>query len=213
MPDNCGGAEADDLSLLLQTPAEVHVIARLAIFRVETAYPLKCPFVEGHVAAGNVLGDEVGKEHMVRTSRRRGDTGLNPIFGRRRDVRAAHARVVAAEQRADHEIEPFRIGHAIAVRIGQDFARRRLCADIAGHAETRIFLPNIDDPGMSRGDFLRVVRRSVVHENHFVVGILDVFERFEASVEGFSAVVGTNDDRNLGIAWQLDLACHRLAFR
>ena len=83
MPDDCGGAEADDLSLLLQAPAKIHVVAGLAIFRIEAADLLESPFVKGHVAAGDVLGDQVGKEHVVRTTGRGGDAGLNPVLGGR----------------------------------------------------------------------------------------------------------------------------------
>ena len=147
---------------------------------------LERPFVKSHVAAGNVLGNDIGQEHVVWSSGRRGDAGLDPVLGGRRDVRPANPRVISAEQRADHKIEPFRIGHTIAVGIGDDFACRGSGADIASCAEARIFLPNVDDPGMSRGDLLRVVLRSIIHENHFVIGIFECVAAIRGTDRGFS---------------------------
>ncbi len=208
VPDDGGGAEGDDAAALLEAPAEVHIVAGLAVFVVEAADLVERPTVESHVAAGNVLGDDIGEEHMARTAGGRGHTGLHPIFRRRRDVRAADAREVAAEKRADQVIEPVGIGHAVAVCVNDDLAGGGVGADIAGETEAFVFLADIFDPRVAGRDLLRVVGRAVVDEDDFVVGVVDLFERGEAAVEGFRAVVGADDDGGLRVGGKLHARGH-----
>ena len=97
MPDNGRRAEGDHATALLKAPAEVHVIACLAVFGVKAADLVERPAVEGHVTAGNVLGDDIGEQDMARASGCRCYAGLDPIFRRRRNVWPAHPGEVAAK--------------------------------------------------------------------------------------------------------------------
>ena len=176
MPDDRGRAEGDHAAALLQTPAEVHIITRLAVFRIEAAHLIKRPAVECHVAAGNVLGHDIGEQHMARTPGSRSHAGLDPVFRRWRNVWSAHSGKVAAQECANEIVKPVRVCHAVAVRVYNDITRRFIAANIAGEAQAFVFLADVFDPGMPRRDFLRVVLRTIIHEDDFVVWIIDVLE-------------------------------------
>ena len=69
MPDETGGAEADVVSALLETPAHIDVVAGFSEYRIKSANVQQCPSVKRHVTSGNVLGQLV-REHDVRRSAR-----------------------------------------------------------------------------------------------------------------------------------------------
>ena len=94
---------------------------------------------------GNVLRDRVGEEHVARSAGRRRDTGLDPVFRRRRNVRPADPRIIAAHERADQIIEPVRIGHAVGVGVGEHFAFGRGRAGVARVTQAVIVLPDVAD--------------------------------------------------------------------
>ncbi len=60
MPDDGRRAKGDDVAFLLQAPAEIDIITRLAIFDIEPADRVECPPVEGHVTARDVLRHSIG---------------------------------------------------------------------------------------------------------------------------------------------------------
>jgi hypothetical protein len=60
VPDNGRGAECDDSPLLLEAPAEIDIVARLAVFGIESANLVKGPAMEGHIASGDVLRHDIG---------------------------------------------------------------------------------------------------------------------------------------------------------
>ena len=198
VPDDGGGTEGDDLTLLLEAPAEVDIIPGFAVLGVEAADLVKGPLVEGHVASGNVLGHHVREQDMAGTSGGRGDAGLMPVLCWRRDVRSADARVVAREERPDQVIEPVRVGHAVAVGVGNDLAGGVGGADITRDAESHVRLMDCPHPRVMGDDLARVVLGPVVDKNDFVVGIVQLLERAEAGLEGLTAVVTADDDRDLG---------------
>ena len=157
MPDNRGRAKRDDVAFLLQTPAEIDVVSGLAILDVEAADGIKGPAIKGHVTTGNVLGHGVGQQNVARSARRRRHAGLHPIFRRRRNVGAAHARVVAAEKRADQIIQPVGIGHAVGVGVGQNLTFGGSGPGVACIAQAVIILADIADVGKTGGDFRSVI--------------------------------------------------------
>ena len=122
MPNNCGWTESNDPACLLDAPAEIDVVPRLAIFGIEAAHAFECPAIKRHVTAGNVLGDCISKQDMTRSAGRRCDARLNPILRGWRNVRSADSGVIAAYKRADEIIEPIGICHAVRIRIGKHFA-------------------------------------------------------------------------------------------
>jgi hypothetical protein len=82
MPDDRRRSEGDDVAFLLQAPAEIDVVARLALIDIETADGLEGTPIKGHVKARDVLRDGVGKQHVARAAGRGRDTGLDPVPGR-----------------------------------------------------------------------------------------------------------------------------------
>src|SRR5262249_14948387 len=88
MPDHRRRRKADLITGFLQTPAEVHIIACCPIFRVDPFDLLERRFKKGHVAAGNMLGDLIGDQHMSRLARRYRDPGGERTVVRRQ-IRAA----------------------------------------------------------------------------------------------------------------------------
>ena len=93
MPDHRGRAEADDVAELHQAPADIDVVAGLAVLDVEAADLVERPLVVGHVAARDVLRNRVGQQHVARRSGRGANGGLDPIGGGRRNIGSAHRRV------------------------------------------------------------------------------------------------------------------------
>src|SRR5262245_32272903 len=72
MPDERPGSEGDPITGLLQTPANIDIIAGLAKQGIEAVDCQEGVAAEGHVAAGNMLGDLIALQDMDRLSRRRG---------------------------------------------------------------------------------------------------------------------------------------------
>src|SRR5262249_51418734 len=101
MPNDRRWTERDYPSSLLNSPAEIHVVASLSIFGTETAYTFEGPTIKRHVTTGNVLGDGIRKQNMVWASRRRSNTRLNPALCRRRDIWSADSSVIATDKRAN----------------------------------------------------------------------------------------------------------------
>jgi hypothetical protein len=224
VPDDGRGAEGDDVARLLEAPAEVHVVAGLAVIGIEAADEIERPAMECHVAAGDVLGHHVGEQHVARSARCGSDARLDPVLRRRRDVRPAHAGVFARQQRAHEIIEPVGVGHAVAVRVGDDLARARGGAGVARVAQAHVFLPEVDEIGQPRPggaalsprplpvghEGLRVVGRTIVHEDDFVIRVIHPVEGLEAVAQGLAAVVGADDDGDARVARERHALGHRL---
>ncbi len=174
MPDDRGRTKRDDVAFLLQAPAEIDVVARLAIFDIEAADRVERPAIEGHVTTWNVLRDRVGEQHVARSAGRRRDAGLDPVFRRRRNVRPTDPGVVAAEERADEIIEPVGIGHAVGVGVGEHFALGRGRTGVARVTKPVVLLPDVADLRKARGDLRRVIGRAVVDQDRFVSRIIDL---------------------------------------
>ncbi len=101
MPDDRGRTKRYYPSSLLNSPAEIHVVAGLAIFGIEPAYTFESPTVKRHVTTGNMLGDGIRKQNMVWSTRRRSNARLNPILCRRRDIWSADSGVIATDKCAN----------------------------------------------------------------------------------------------------------------
>ena len=174
VPDQRRGAEPDDTAGLLQTPAEIHIVPGLVIFRVKAADAFKRPAIKSHVTAGNMFCDGIGEEHVTGTTRGRGHAGLDPILRGRRDVRAAHAGEVAGDERADQIVEPVAVGHAIGVGIGEDLALGGSGARVARMTQPMILLVNIADVRKAGGNLAGVIGGAIIHQHDLVMRIVDL---------------------------------------
>ena len=173
MPDNCSWTKSDDPAGLLNSPAKIDIVPSLVVLGIETAYAFVCPAIKGHVTAWDVLGDCVGKQYMTRAAGRRCNTCLNPILCRWRDVRSTHSGVIAAYERADQIIEPVHVRHAVGIGVGQHVALGRGGSGVAGVTQSVIALVNVAHPGKLRGNVCRVVSRTVIDQNHFILRIIE----------------------------------------
>ena len=68
VPHEAGRAESDLVATLLESPADVHIVAGFAVDGVEPADLPQGPTVERHVAARDVLGDAVVEHHVGRAT-------------------------------------------------------------------------------------------------------------------------------------------------
>ena len=89
MPHEGGRGKADRLAFRLQPPAHIHIVARPEIDGIETADREQRSAAERHVAAGHVLRDAVGQQHLRGTTWRSGDALGKARIVRRHDVGAA----------------------------------------------------------------------------------------------------------------------------
>src|SRR5439155_25738162 len=121
------------------------------------------PFIESHVADGDVFGFAVRKHDMSMPARRdensRGDAG----DFRRKEVVTADAYEIVAEEVVNQIIEPVIVVAAIGRGEGDDFARGGGNAGIAGGGKALVGLADITDLRIPRDEFLGFVRRAVVH--------------------------------------------------
>ena len=206
MPDKGRRAETDLEARLLQAPAQVHVVARLVEHRVEPADLLQRPFVERHVAAGNVLGLAVGQHHVRRSARRSHDRRGHQRILRRQEVGAAHAREAALQQTAHQVIQPVLVRPAVGVRERDDLTRRGGDAGVARDGEAEVLLvAKVADIGMREGDLPRRVGRAVVHQDHFVVRVIEPLQRIQAGLERALAVVAGHHHRDSRAARQREI--------
>src|SRR4029077_13879740 len=132
VPDDRGRTERDYPSSLLNSPAEIHVVASLAIFGIEPTYTFESPTVKSHVTTGNMLGDYIRKQNMVWSTRRPTNARLNPILCRRRDVWPAYSGVIAANKRANQVVQPIGFRHTVGIGVGQHFALGSSRPGVAG---------------------------------------------------------------------------------
>src|SRR4051812_42934920 len=106
MPDEAAGTETDFVTLLLEAPADVHVVAGFAENGIEAGDVFEGPFVEGHVAAGNVFGETIGEHDVRGTAGRSHHAGGDPGIVGWKKVVAADTGEFALEEIANQIIEP-----------------------------------------------------------------------------------------------------------
>ena len=101
MPNESAGAETNFVSLLLQTPTDIDVVAGFPKNGIEAADVVEGPFVKGHVAAGNMFGEAIGQHHVGGAARRSHYAGGDPGIIRRQKIVTADARKFALQQIAN----------------------------------------------------------------------------------------------------------------
>ena len=85
---------------------------------------------------------------------------------------------------------------AIGVRIGDDQPGGSLQTHVAGGPQALVLLADRAHAGKPRGNRRRVVARSVVDEDHFVVRVVQRGQGLQALRQGRAAVVGTDHHGN-----------------
>src|SRR6266542_5434283 len=91
MPDHRRRAEPQCPAALLESPADIDVVAGNAVLRIKPADRLEASLSKRHIAAWYVLGLQIREEDMDGVARCVGDAiGDEPVAAGR-NVRAAHA--------------------------------------------------------------------------------------------------------------------------
>ena len=193
-------AEGNHLALLLKAPAKVHIVTSFSVFRIEASDLFKGPAVKGHVAPGDMFRNDICEKNMTRASRCGGNACLMPILSGRGDIRSPDAGIVPREEGSYKIVEPVRICHAVAVGVGNNLASGRRRADIPRKTEAVIRLVNGIYPGVMRENLLCLVRRTVIDNDNFVIGIIDFFEGAKTCFQGLATIVATDNHRDLGNA-------------
>ena len=88
MPDQGRRVKAQRPALLLQTPAEIDIVACDPKLGIKAPDGLQAVLPKGHVAPRDVLRDLIGEQHMHRTSRSIGHAVRNRAVAGRRHIGA-----------------------------------------------------------------------------------------------------------------------------
>lgn len=199
VPDESGRREPEAPAAALEPPADIDVVARLTEDGIEAADRLESPLPEGHVAARDVLGEAVVEEDMHGTSRGRHDQGGDRWIVGREEVGSADAGDRRVEQSGDQEAQPVGVHTAVRIREGDDLARGRTDAEVAGIGKALVGgEAEGAELGVLSGDPGGVVRRAVVHDHDLVVGVTKADEGVKAVPQGRGGVVGGDDDGDAG---------------
>src|SRR5207245_705517 len=145
--------------------------------RVQTGLP------ERHVAARDMLRLAIGDENVHGPTRRLGHALGDRSVSWRGDVRTPHAGVRGAHEGGDEIGEPLGVGVRVVVEVGDDLPGGRLQPRVAGVGKTAVL--RLDEPAIvPPRDGGRVVGGPVVHDNDFIVGVLEPSEPLEAVADG-----------------------------
>ena len=196
VPDERRRGEPDLGAHGLEPPADVDVVGRAAEDRVEPAEREERLPPEGHVAAGDMLGDDVVEHDVRRGAGRAGHALRQPRVVGRHHVGAAGAGDVALPERLHQVGQPLRMDPHVRVGVGDDLpggvGQRHVPRD--GQAAGR----SVDHPHppVPAGDGRGVVGRPVVDENDLERGVVERLERLEAVRQGVGGVVRADEHRH-----------------
>ena len=130
---------------------------------------------------------------MNRTARRYSDTVGNQAVAGRRQIRPADSNMIRRHKCVCKVLEPVRVGIRIIIDIGNDLTASSFTTCVARTAQTSIFCTN-EAKWVLPCDFSGVVRRSIVHNNHFIVGIVQRQQPFKTLADHPAAVITADDD-------------------
>jgi len=106
-----------------------------------------------------------------------------------------HAGVRGAHEGGDEIGEPLGVGVSVVVEVGDDLPGGRLQPRVAGVGKTAVL--RLDEPAIvPPRDGGRVVGGPVVHDNDFIVGVLEPSEPLEAVADGGRPIIGAHHDRD-----------------
>src|SRR5437762_3224372 len=125
-----------------------------------------------------------------------GDSVCNAAVTWRRDVRSTDTGEISGRERQCEITEPVRVGPGIIVDVGHDLTRRSGRTCVPGRAESAVLRLNEPDV-IARDDGRRIVRRAVVHDYHFVVGVVQSPQLLAAACDGARSVVRAHHYRYL----------------
>ena len=198
MPYHRCGTVAQRPSSLLQPPTHVHIVPRRPELRIKTSDRLQTPFAKRHVAARDMFGLPVRQQHVRRSPGRvRHALRYRPVAGRRQ-VRTAHRRlrrVHGVQKRRRQIVQPMPVRVGVVVDIRHDLPAGHLQARVARAAQSAIVRAYHLAVVLPRDD-RRAIARSVIDHDHFVIGILQLFQRPQTIADRSRPVVSTHHHRH-----------------
>ncbi len=189
--------ESDAQPLGLQPPADIDVVARAEVDRVEAVDRQQRVPAERHIAARDVLCDAVVEHHVGGPPGGARDALRHPRVFLWHDVGPARASNVGREHRLDEVRQPVGVDPGICVGVGDDLTGCGGEADVAGRAEPSVW--HVDDAhaGMLARDRCGGVTRSVIDDDDFHARVGQRGERGEAVVYCVGGVVRAHHHRDL----------------
>jgi hypothetical protein len=206
VPDQRRRAESKPVPAFEQPPADVDIISRRPVGRVESGNLIERPLPERHVAARDVLGGLIVQHDLSRATRRPKDTFGHPVVGFRHDVGPADSGRIGLSERSNKASQPVVVGERIRIEIRDDLSRGSSETHVASRADASVRAPE----GSERipiDDRLAPVGRAVVDDNHFIVGIIERRDRRQTFVERLLRIVEGDDNRHPGPWSFLDARC------
>ena len=120
----------------------------------------------------------------------------------------ADAREAGAQQVANQEKQPIFVGSAVGVSECDERSGGRFDAGVSGGAQTKVLgVPKADDAGEEGGDGRGGIGGTVIHQNDFVIRVIEVFERLEAGLERGGSVVAGDHYRDPGSGRERKVRC------
>lgn len=198
VPDEGGSGEAEREAGVVESPAEVDVVACGLEDGIEAADLREGGLFDRKVAAGEVLGGGVIEHDVGGRAGGGGGEGEAEGVWRGREIGSADGSVPGFGISVGEPSEPLFVGAAIIVGESEDFAGGVLGSVIAGGGEAggwevedvEIFLPVEESGGAISG--------AIIDDDDFEVGVVDVSAGFEAGGEPVGAVAGADDDGESG---------------
>ncbi len=175
-------------------PAEVHIIARRRVDRIEPPEILEDLLPERHVATWHVFGAVVGDQDVHGSARGPGHHMRADYVSFRREIGSSHAshlRTVEAEREIVRPLHTWisvtiEIGNHIAVGLADPFVASRPEAGMGHGYHAR--------PRVPPSDRRRRVGRAVIDDNDLELRIVEDTRVPEALVDGVLRVVRADDD-------------------
>ena len=136
VPDERRRREADRQAARLQPPADIDVVPRRVVRRIEAADRPQGVTPVRHVAARDMFRGPFVNQHVRRSARCARDALRQPRIVLRHDVRTARASHVGAQERLNEVGQPGGIDFDVGVGIGDHLARCRTERRVAGGAQS-----------------------------------------------------------------------------
>ena len=90
---------------------------------------------------------------------------------------SAHTGKIGADQIVNEVIKPILISPAVGIREGNDFTCGRADARIARDRQSLVLLVDVAELRVIRSDAASAVCRAIIDQNHFVIRVIEPFQR------------------------------------
>ena len=139
MPHHGRGAKPNGPALLLQAPADIHIITSRTKLGIKPRNGLQGCFAKRHITSRDMLCLRIGEEHMHGTTRGIRHTVGYRTVPRRRQIRSANAHMGRTHESCCEIGQPMGIRIRIVINIGHNLTPGLLPASIARIARARGF--------------------------------------------------------------------------